>query len=526
MGAMKKASLFLMLLLVVNAIMLTSENLVKAETPIIYVDDSNITGPWNGTLEQPYKNISAALTQASNGYTIYVFNGTYEENIIVNKTVYLIGESKYSTIIDGRRLGTGISISANGVSVSGFTIRNSGTYPLCGILVDNSAENIITNNIITSNSEGVRLFRANNNMIVDNIFVDNGDSISLYSSSNNQISANVIRQSKNNGIFLYSSGNNQILRNAILNGQIAGISLPDSRHNLIHGNTISENAVGISLLLFSTNNTFYHNNFDNADEVSLLDDLPNVWDYGGEGNYWSDYSGQDLNNDGIGDAHYIIDSNNRDRYPLMGMYHEFDLVLEKKKHLVSIISNSTVSDLEFEIGGETGNKIIRFNVSGIITGSSGFSRVMIPVELMEGPYIVLLDSREIVPSLLDISNEVNAYLYFTYTNNYTVSVISSKTLLLYYELLAKYLEITGYLSGLNSTYYDLLGNYSSLSEILAALNMSYQKHLSEYSEQAQNIRNLIYIFASTTAVLLIATVYLSKNVYEGKTYKNKKVEER
>jgi hypothetical protein len=43
----------------------------------------------------------------------------------------------------------------------------------------------------------------------------------------------------------------------------------------------------------------------------------NIWDNGTTGNYWSDYVGQDVNNDGIGDSPYIINENNQDNYPLM-----------------------------------------------------------------------------------------------------------------------------------------------------------------------------------------------------------------
>jgi len=261
-------------------------------------------------------------------------------------------------------------------------------------------------------------------------------------------------------------------------------------------------------------------------------DSTNVWNYSDEGNYWSDYIGQDLNGDGIGDDPYVIDENNLDNRPLMGIFSDFDVTLERETYHVTIISNSTISDFRFEIGTETGNKIIRFNAT-CEDDSVGFSRVTIPIELMKYPYIVLVDGREVIPTLLNVSDETNVCLYFTYFNkNYTIKIISSETLHLYYELLAKYFELEKYLYNLNETYYDLLnhygillGNYSMLLESFDAMNVSYQKHLSDYSEQIQNIRNLIYIFAATTAIFIIITVYLSKLAHAGITTKTKVIEE-
>ena len=44
---------------------------------------------------------------------------------------------------------------------------------------------------------------------------------------------------------------------------------------------------------------------------------PHNWDDGMEGNFWSDYNGTDSNYDGLGDTPYVIDSLNRDQYPLL-----------------------------------------------------------------------------------------------------------------------------------------------------------------------------------------------------------------
>ena len=74
-----------------------------------------------------YPSIQEAINQANEGDTIFVRNGTYYENVVVNKTVSLVGESVSNTVIDGNGIGDVVQIVEDNVSLSKFTIRNSGS---------------------------------------------------------------------------------------------------------------------------------------------------------------------------------------------------------------------------------------------------------------------------------------------------------------------------------------------------------------------------------------------------------------
>ena len=93
---------------------------------IFYVDDDNTAGPWDGSIEHPYQYIQDAIDAANPGDTVYVFNGTYYEKVIVDKTISLIGEDRSNTIIDGDKNSSVILVSADQVNISGLSTINSG----------------------------------------------------------------------------------------------------------------------------------------------------------------------------------------------------------------------------------------------------------------------------------------------------------------------------------------------------------------------------------------------------------------
>lgn len=474
----------------------TSQYAVDSQTNMIHVPSAN------------YSTIQEAIDHATPGDQIFVQAGTYIENIVINKSISLVGEDRELTIINGTQTGAVINITASNVNVTGFTLGKSGlgTPSDSGVFIEYSSNVAISNNKIAKNYDGITILFCSNIVISDNNISINGyDGISIYSSVNVMVSNNVIFSNFYNGISFYSSS-----------------------HNVVSGNTISNSYNGIRFTL-SSDNTIYHNNFDNRYQV--LSDSTNIWNSGNEGNYWSHYTGQDVNGDGIGDLPYSIDENNQDNYPLVGKFSDFNIALKEEYH-VTVISNSTVSDFGFEIGSETGNKIIRFNATG---GEStvGFCRIKIPAALMNYPFVVLFDNEEIIPTLLGVSSAEYSYLYFTYTHSsHAISIISSQILLLYTQLFGNYIALQKDLDKLNQTYSELLDKYNILSENntrlqenYSELNMSYQEQLINYSEAAQNIQNLTYIFAVTTAIFLVTTAYLSKRARVSASTRVKSIEE-
>jgi len=226
-----------------------------------------------GTEEGNYTTIQDAIDNASDGDTVFVYDisSPYNENIIINNSISLIGENKDTTIIDGSDNSDVIFVSADGVNICGFTIQNCQYEYDVGILISSSF-NTINNNIITSNN-GSGIFIAGRyfgpaccNVISGNIISSNKKyGIYIEGSGNNSINGNNIISNNYDGIYVSNSISNTIIDNNILNSGY-GINIHDSNSNTIEGNNISNNKKGINLEGTSSNtinnNNIILNNYD------------------------------------------------------------------------------------------------------------------------------------------------------------------------------------------------------------------------------------------------------------------------
>ena len=168
---MKKtiAALSVAILLFSSLMIIFPNSGVKASESIVYVDDDNIEGPWDGTQEHPFLKIQDGVNDASTDGVVYVLNGTYYENIVITKTIEMKGSSKGNVILDGSGSGHVVQVTANNVTIHYFTIKNS-TY---GIRLSSSFNNTIKDNTIRDADYGVYLEDSSNNTIYHNNFINN-----------------------------------------------------------------------------------------------------------------------------------------------------------------------------------------------------------------------------------------------------------------------------------------------------------------------------------------------------------------
>jgi parallel beta-helix repeat protein len=243
-----------------------------------------------------YSIIQDAIDNASDGDTVFVFSGTYFENVVVDKSIDLIGEDRENTFVDGNESGGHVvNINANRVNIAGFTIQNCGGIPNAAGVFISSKNNRISGNHINCiphhGEEGIWLYHSSGNILSGNTITNHHYGIWLEDSTNNNISENYITNNWNWAIILGYCKNNGIIGNIIVNNS-GGIYLRDSTENNLSGNEISNNYRGITLAdqeTSSSHNKITRNNFrENGNKnaffiIAEKSHSKNTWDE----NYWN-----------------------------------------------------------------------------------------------------------------------------------------------------------------------------------------------------------------------------------------------
>lgn len=273
-----------------------------------------VAGPDVIRVPEDYPLIQWAINAANPGDTILVSPGVYNERIIVNKSVNLVGQNRDTTVIDAQETGTVITVTAPKVNITGLTIQNGKTGDLLNPGRGIVGGYTISNNRIRNNDCGI-LDAA---IIKNNIVQNNGGYVEGHGihSHNSLIEENVV---SNNRIGI--EGHGSTIKNNLMENQNGyGLKVGSS---LVVGNTIRENYEGIYVSTMGYwGNTIYHNNFiDNEEQVVNYEYYQeSSWDNGAEGNYWSDYKGVDADGNGIGDT--LVPHIGVDNYPLMRPWDE------------------------------------------------------------------------------------------------------------------------------------------------------------------------------------------------------------
>ena len=206
-------------------------NIVSADPPIATVNNGNVFAkltrcPFLLRVHEDFLTIQSAINVAYPRDVISVAPGTYYENVVVNKSVSLLGANAESTIIDGGLNGNVLNITASNVVVSGFTIQRSGGFSPknCGIYVSSSSfGNEISGNKITNNGYGIFLQGSSNNILLQNNVASN----SIY------------------GVFLTNSQNNRLRNNQMdLNGLNFGIGISGTLMDFVNDVDVSNTVDG------------------------------------------------------------------------------------------------------------------------------------------------------------------------------------------------------------------------------------------------------------------------------------------
>ena len=222
-----------------------------------------------------YTSIQQAIDNATDGDTIFVHEGTYIEQLHINKSITLKGNGSAVTNITGDANGNVIEISSENVIIEGFHISGS-SINLSYHEWDESAgisttanNTSIRWNSFSNNHNGVLCKDIQSPDISSNNFIDNQLGIKFIRVQDPLIKNNTFRGINRTGIKLLSCNGMRIVDNAFYECGDHGILCVDSNKLIINNNHFSYNEYGMFFSNVSDMNIEWNILFNNTDGMYI-----------------------------------------------------------------------------------------------------------------------------------------------------------------------------------------------------------------------------------------------------------------
>ncbi len=233
-----------------STVKLTSNTSDGATTVTATLNDQQVSKLFHKSFNSIQAAVSDPLTV--DGDVILVTNGTYVENIVMNKNLTLISEGNVTIQALNPSIPTVTISNCSDVIFSGFTITGSGYLSV--VYLSNVNNCYILDNVITGggidSAVAISTDSATNCTFAGNTLFNSIFGIGLRNSNNNTISGNNLTNNKL-GVMLSGSNNILISSNTITGNSVTGINVNTCSSVVINGNTIENNSRGI-LLYYSS----------------------------------------------------------------------------------------------------------------------------------------------------------------------------------------------------------------------------------------------------------------------------------
>ena len=196
-----------------------------------------------------------ALKTAQAGDILRLSQGTYYGPLIIEVPLTLIGEG---ALIDGREIGSTITVTVPDVTIEGLTISGSGSGGDgldAGITLTKRADRaVVRGNTLLGNLIGIDVHGAKDSLVEGNTIVgrqdarmnDRGNGIYIWNAPGTRVVGNDVRYGRD-GVFVNTSKNNEFIGNRFRDLRFA-VHYMYANNSVVSGNISEGNHLGYAIM--------------------------------------------------------------------------------------------------------------------------------------------------------------------------------------------------------------------------------------------------------------------------------------